>query len=212
MKDKPFLHRIIPPWTAGRVPISLLIGGLLAACDTTPTTPPDAQSLEEASATADLSGTWDWSDVEQLTMPPFVAQFIFGIQPEGPITHVRCESTGILTLFQSGVDFSGSANRTTLCETKGGFIFSPPPIASPPLLDIQEGSIRGNAIDFHFVFGGGAGICPFHGLISDVEGGVANELSATGRCIVPGHPLSPVPLDPPPAGTSKIVDLEAVRP
>ena len=191
-------------------------GALLVSCsgDNPVATPgtPEAWSLKEAGSVADLSGQWEWNGVVQLTMPPFVAQFIFGIPPEGPVTHVRCENSGGMTLLQTGTEFgtaSGDpASQTATCETKGGLAFSPPPMAVAPFLDIV-GSIRGRSLDFLF---GADFPCPFHGVISEIQGGVATQLKATGRCIVPGHPQSPVPMDPPPAGTSKFTSWEAVRP
>lgn len=200
-----------------RVLLPLLVASaLLASCSgdgpLSSDTAPEPGSLEEAASIVDVSGEWEWNGVVQLTMPPFVAQLIFQIPPEGPVTHVRCENSGEMTLIQSGTEFgtaSGDpASQSATCETKGGLVFSPPPMAVPPFLDVI-GSIRGKSLDFLF----NAGFpCPFHGFISEVQGGVATGLKATGRCIVPGHPQSPVPMDPPPAGTSKFTSWEAVRP
>jgi hypothetical protein len=49
-------------------------------------------------------------------------------------------------------------------------------------------------------------------VVSASVGGVATILKGTGRTVVPGHPHSPVPLDPPPAGTSTMIAWEAIRP
>jgi hypothetical protein len=173
---------------------------------------PETGPLRKAGSVPDISGEWEWNGVVQLTMPLFVAQFIFGIPPEGPVTHVRCENSGEMTLIQIGAEFGTApgdpAIQIATCETKGGLVFSPPPMAVAPFLEVV-GSIRGKSLDFLF---GTDFPCPFHGVISEVEGGVATHLKATGRCIVPGHPQSPVPMDPPPAGTSKTTSWEAVRP
>lgn len=191
----------------------LALAAALAACGerTGPFEPPAAIMAGVGPASiADLSGSWNWSRVELLTMPPFVAQLLFGIAPEGPVTKMTCEGSGELTLNQMGSTFSGVQTLlSATCETKGGIVFVPPPQASPILSDIVEGEIKGRSI--HFVSVADILGCPHNGVISGVNGGTATGLKATGRCIVPGHPHSPVPMDPPPAGTSKTVSWEAVR-
>lgn len=160
-------------------------------------------------AIVDVSGIWNWSNVEELTVPVFVAE-IFGLPIEGPITHFRCESSGTMTLFQVGASFSGPVDRTTIsCLTNGGIAFVPPPAFSPPFFEIEDGRIVGKSI--HFVFGGAPFPTPSHGVISGTEHGTATALKATGRTIVPGHPKSPLPQAPPPAGTSKMIQWEAER-
>lgn len=164
----------------------------------------------QAAVVPDLGGAWSWSNVEQLTLPAFVAE-MFGIPVEGPITHVRCEGSGTMTLNQVGTSFDGVIVRTdTICRTKGGFEFEPSPGLSPPASDVVDGTIRGRSI--HFMTVAGPLFSPHHGTIAAVENGLATELRATGRTIVPGHPQSPVPVDPPPGGTSKTILWEAVRP
>jgi hypothetical protein len=166
-------------------------------------------SSHAQSGPPDVGGTWTWNSHEQLTVPPFVAQLIFGIQPEGPVTRIRCDTTGTLTLSQSGATFAGSATQQAVCETGKGHVFVPPPAAVPPTMDVVEGRINGHSIEF--VFTGGLLSCPYNGVITSFANGTATGLRATGRCIVPGDPRSPVPLDPPPAGTSKTLELTATR-
>jgi hypothetical protein len=170
---------------------------------------PTAPMALQASA-PDVSGAWSWSATQHLTVPPFVAELIFGIAPEGPVTQLRCESTGTMQLAQNGVAFNGSATQTVNCVTGGGHAFVAPPMAAPPSFAVAEGRITGNAI--HFLFGSGDLACPYSGVITGSDGGTATDLTATGRCIVPGHPKSPAPLDPPPAGTSKTISWTATRP
>jgi hypothetical protein len=169
---------------------------------------PTAPSTMEASV-PDVSGAWSWSATQHLTAPPFVAALIFGIEPEGPITQLRCESSGTMDLVQNGVAFNGSATQTVSCVTGGGHAFAPPPMAAPPSFEVAGGRVTGNAI--HFFFGAGELPCPYSGVITASDGATATTLNATGRCIVPGHPKSPAPLDPPPAGTSKTVTWTATR-
>ncbi len=156
----------------------------------------------------DVSGSWRWMSTEKLTMPPFVAE-MFGIPVEGPVTHVRCESQGTLDLVQDGHTFEGSGARTTItCQTRGGFAFVPPPDFTLPFFSVDDGTVRGRSIHFRT---GGPLPSLFHGVITADEAGVADALRATARTIVPGHPQSPIPLPPPPAGTSKVVEWNAVR-
>jgi hypothetical protein len=172
--------------------------------------PTSGRALNDAGAIPNIGGSWNWSSVVKLTVPDFVAQ-MFGIPVEGPITHLECESSGTMVLIQLGSSFTGSVQRTLItCETKGGFVFVPPPAFSPLAFNVEDGTIQGRSI--HFTFGGAPLPTPCQGVIVEIEAGVATALKATGRTIVPGHPQSPLPLGPPPAGTSKTISWEAVRP
>jgi hypothetical protein len=160
----------------------------------------------------EIHGVWEWTRVEHLTMPTWVAQFVAGIMPEGPITQARCESSGTVDLTQNGSTFSGTASLETIsCETKGGTQFQPPgPLPQP--IDVVDGHISGNAIRFSFIHPTVAP-CPMTAVIAAVDGSMATALSGGGRCFVPGHPQSesPIELPPPPGGTSKTLSWEAVR-
>jgi hypothetical protein len=173
---------------------------------------PSTQSAVVASAVPNLSGAWNWQGAGHLTVPASDVQRLFGIEPEGPVTHLRCEGAGTMQLVQSGTTFSGLATRTfASCETGAGHVFVPPPSAGSNSLPVAEGLITGRAV--HFLLGGVAGLgCPHNGSIKDVEAGSATEIRANGRCIIPGHPKSPVPRDPPPAGTSHDTSFVATRP
>lgn len=208
--------------TAGRKIARVLILGAavpaLAGCSGTgPTEPrPEAggpevapvSSSAQAAMIADVAGSWIWTSEEHLTFPAFVAQVIIGIQPEGPTTTARCTNVGTMTLIQSGASFTGTANRTAHeCVTKGGQIFQDPGAFAP--LAIEDGEIRGRS--FRLLLLAGPLACPHHGSVSNVQNGVATALKGGGRCIVPGHPKSGAPLDPPPLGTSKTLDWQALR-
>lgn len=189
----------------------LLAGGILVGCSADdPVAPAGRSDVSLAGPEiVDISGTWNWSNVEKLTAPAFVAG-MFGIPVEGPITRFRCRSSGTMTLSQVGNFFGGPVERTAIsCVTAGGIVFVPPPAFSPSFFDLEDGTIRGKSIGF--VFGGSPLPTPSHGVISNVEDGAATALRATGRTIVPGHPKSPLPQDPPPAGTSTMIRWEAVR-
>jgi len=169
-------------------------------------------SAVQGGSPADLSGSWTWSRVERLTMPPFVAEQVAGVMPEGPVTHARCEGSGTMTLVQSDATFTGTATQDThICETAGGQLFQDP-AASAPIV-VADGVITGTSI--RFLFNGPIPApCPHHAVISSVENGIAVALTGKGRCYVPGHPHAegPLVLDPPPAGTSMTTEWMATRP
>ena len=191
--------------------IPALLSIVLTGCSADPLgVEPDAflrPNMAASSAPADISGTWNWHEVVVLSLSEFVATVFFGIQPEGPRTHVRCNDSGTMTLVQNGATFSGTALQTATCETRGGQVFTPP--VFPPVVDIGDGTISGSSLDF--LFGTGDVPCPYHASIAEVQAGVAVRLSGGGKCITPGHPQSPVPFEPP--GTaSPTVLWEATRP
>jgi hypothetical protein len=196
---------------------------LVVSCaDAGPTAPEDATPGEvfrvdgpefTAKSTIDVAGTWDWRREELLTVPADFA-FIFGIQPEGPITHFRCEVEGVITLAQSGDALSGVEVETaSLCETRGGQVFTQPGLGL--LIPIHEGRVTGSAVKL--LIGDPVLRCPIRAVIEEAENGTAVRLRGTGRCIIPGHPKSdapegsPLDLDPPPRGTEKILVWEATR-
>jgi hypothetical protein len=173
---------------------------------------PTGPSALVTDAVPDVSGSWNWSGTGHLTVPSSDVERLLGILPEGPITHLRCDASGTMELSQMGRSFSGSATRnTSRCETGGGRVLELPTSTFPNALPVAEGRIRGRAV--HFLLGAVAGVgCPHNGVIQGVDEGAATELRATGRCIIPGHPQSPVPRDPPPGGTSHDTSFVAVRP
>jgi hypothetical protein len=173
---------------------------------------PTGPSAIVTSSVPDVSGSWNWSGSGHLTVPSTEVERLLGILPEGPITHLRCEATGTMELSQTGATFSGLATRNiSRCETGDGRVLALPAATFPNTLPVVEGLITGRAV--HFLLGAVAGLgCPHNGAIQDVVEGAATEFRATGRCIIPGHPQSPVPRDPPPAGTSHDLSFVAIRP
>jgi len=162
-----------------------------------------------AQGTPDLSGSWTWSNLETLTMPPFLASNL-GIVPEGPNTHARCESAGEMTLVQVGASFSGTAFKTfNECKTHGGQTFQQPQASAP--LTISNGSIQGRNVKFSWS-SPTVSPCPHNAVITGYDGSLAVALSGTGHCILPGHPQSesPIVMDPP-AGTTKTLSWTAAR-
>jgi hypothetical protein len=188
-----------------RFPASLAIVAAVVACDNPPTdlphsAAPDAPA-QAALVAADLSGSWTFERQLMITAPPWVAQAVFGVEPEGPITRISCDGTGVLLLEQDGTSFWGSAAMTGgTCSTAGGQQYA----MQQPDIQIVDGSLRGRSARFTWLEDGFLG-CPYHVVVS------GDVMTGTGRCVVPGHPQSPVPLDPPPSGTSKTVSFRATR-
>lgn len=194
--------------------------GLFAACAddvTAPSPEPSEETSVESSDEAltvngpppDVSGAWNWNNVESIRMPTHIAAMV-GVNPEGPNTLARCESAGSMTLLQAGSSFEGIAHKTSnSCVTKGGQTFQQP----GTVFSIVDGQVRGGQLSFSFE-SFLVRPCPHRAVIRDVGGGLAVALSGTGRCILPGHPQSESPLavDPPPGGTSVTLSWEAVRP
>jgi hypothetical protein len=152
---------------------------------------------ESGAPVVDLSGIWQWRQTTQMTLRSFVAQMFFGIDPEGPTTHVRCESTGTLTLaMQTDSTFTGSTTQSSVCRTQDGVVFA----AFPPTLQVENGRILGHSFSFDFTSGGFP--CPQTGSI-EVRDGQAVELRGTGDCSLP--------IEPPLAGSYKDIQLVATR-
>lgn len=206
--------------TESRKLLALIVGiaGLTGCSESgiTDASPPPSEgrgvpqpAAANAGAAVDVGGAWVFTREEQLTIPDWVAVAIFGIQPEGPVTIARCTSSGTMTLSQTDATFTGVSMRTAhQCVTRGGQPFQDPAAFAP--VPITDGRIGGSAV--RFLHDGPLVDCEHHAVISDVQGGVAVALDGGARCVVPGHPKSDVPLDPPPAGTSKTLDWQAVRP
>ncbi|HEX6309002.1 MAG TPA: hypothetical protein VFZ69_12485 [Longimicrobiales bacterium] len=174
-----------------------------AACGDTagPTGPDEVTVSGSAVYAADAGGSWTFQRELVLTAPEWVAALVFGIQPEGSVTHIECADAGTLHLVQTGAALSGSATITGgTCTTRGGQAFTMP----QPGIVIPEGTVAGTSVRFVWVEDGYLP-CTYHLVLS------GTSLDGTGRCVVPGHPQSPVPADPPPAGTSKVVSFSATR-
>jgi hypothetical protein len=122
---------------------------------------------------------------------------IFGIAPEGPMTHIRCESGGELTLLmQTESAFTGSATQSSVCRTQGGVVFTP----FPATLVVENGRILSHSFRFDLTSGGVS--CPQQGGIR-VRDGQAVELRGTGDCRLPDELL--------PVGSYKDIQFVATR-
>jgi hypothetical protein len=181
----------------------LALAGVSAGCDADVSRPAPADGVHMRHADVaviDVDGSWRFERELKLTVPPWAAELVFGIAPEGNVTHIRCESGGSMAIDQDGSTFTGMASYSGACRTAGGQVFT----TSRPAIVIAAGVVRGRSIEFVWVEDGFLN-CPHHAVVS------SDDLSGTGRCVVPGHPQSPVPLDPPPGGTSKTVSFRAWR-
>lgn len=193
--------------------VAVAIGiALIAGCSETEITEasPDRSPLMSAhgGASIDISGDWLWSREEHLIFPAWVAELIFGIQPEGPTTSARCSGSGTMSLVQTGNTFSGVAtSEGGQCTTRGGQVFA----GVAPNEPIVDGQIRGKSVRFHLIGAGGSVDCAMHAVISEIQAGTASALTGGGHCIVPGHPKSPIPLDPPPGGVQNEASFTANR-
>lgn len=199
---------------AGFLALGLGAAALAGCADADVAGPGDAasgaSSVATSAAPADVGGTWNWSNLEQLRMPPFIAAMV-NIAPEGPNTHARCRSAGVMTLVQTGATFQGTAVRTlNECTTNGGQQFQQP----GAVFQVEDGRIRGASL--HFSFSSFlVRPCPHQAVVKTAsQAGTAMALRGTGHCVLPGHPRSdsPLPFDPPPGGTSTTLRWEAVRP
>lgn len=179
----------------------LAAAALLAGCQESTLAPDEAVASLSAAVSADVDGSWSFTRVVQLTAPEWVARDVFGVEPEGPMTHIRCETDGSMEIVQSGTTFSGMAAMDNSCRTHGGQVYER--VVSDIL--IVDGLIRGRSLEWTFIEDGFL-ICPHHAVLA-----VAGTMQGTGRCIVPGHPQSPLPVPPPPAGTSKTTSFTAWR-
>lgn len=141
--------------------------------------------LSAEATVPDVSGNWTWSELAIFTGPGGVVAGLFGVQVEGPVMHVTCQTGGDLSLQQSGASFSGSASQGWSCVTHGGQNATSAPF--PPGFDVT-GSIVGRSIRFTADVGQGF-TCSYLGSLS-VDGGVASAINTTGGCDVPApfHP------------------------
>jgi hypothetical protein len=184
--------------------LALVLGGCSADAPTEPGMLP-AYAVAAAASPISVAGDWHWTREERLTFPPFAALAIFGVQPEGERTVATCHAEGTISFNQDGTSFSGTEVTVAgICETQGGQAFAIDPAAS------VAGEVVGR-VSLHMIFQGMVP-CLLHAVARDITDGVANALAGGGRCIIPGHPQSPVPgFDPPPLGTEVITSWNAVR-
>lgn len=210
--------------TYATVSALVLTAALLIGCSGDdllgPESQPSSRAIDEVASsgaakqgtgatTVNVGGDWVWSKEEHLTFPVFAAQLVFGIEPEGPTTSARCETSGTMTIDQVGATLKGTLQYTEHeCVTKGGQVFRAAETFSP---DPIRGDVRGRSVEW---LSDGLNVdCRYRAVASDLEGNFASRLDGGSKCIVPGHPksTSEFQLDPPPAGTSKALTFSAER-
>jgi hypothetical protein len=157
----------------------------------------DGGAAAQGQPPADLAGQWSWEESVLVVGPGDILPGAFGVDPEGPVMHLRCLTWGGLTIQQAGSSFSGSADQQWSCVTAGGQIATQAPF--PPTFDIA-GSTTGRGV--HFVADVGQGFtCSYSGSLG-VAAGIATAINTTGDCDVP------LPFHP---NTDKSVFFNAVR-
>jgi hypothetical protein len=186
-------------WTAAGW---LAAAGLLAGCGEAAQPLDPAYSADPAFAVGnmplDISGDW-LLESENLIHLTEAAAPIFGFEPEGPRTTIRCTQTDrVLTIVQDGASFSGSHTGVSTCVSKGGQVVSGPSGGM-----VVGGELRGRSL--HFTILDGPVECHSRAAITAAEDGVALVKSGAHQCLEPGHPQSAWPEDPPRWGPNRTV-------
>jgi hypothetical protein len=150
---------------------------LIAGCSDPGPTQVEPQFAAGSAQVADLSGEWAWSETTVIKARAFIVPILFGIAPEGPITHITCATTGTMQLTQTGTTFTGSAQQSSSCVTKGGLAV---PAPFPPSLQVA-GHVTGGS--FRFTFDAGIA-CDYQGAIVARQKS-ALRLQGSGDCQIP---------------------------
>jgi hypothetical protein len=195
------------PTVRGRHLLPPLAALLLAGCDGGSITEPNRASAAVGGASAvDVSGEWVTRGEYVIHLKGDAAAF-FGVQPEGPRTHLSCEFTGTFSVVQSGATFGGTYTEAGRCETPGGQT-----TRVDVLGELVGGTVSGRSIHFALLESGAVPVeCPQQGAIVELEDGVAGRLQGSGRCIEPGHPHAILEVPPPRSGPNRQL-WEAARP
>jgi hypothetical protein len=196
-------HYMLPALSA------LVIVGCDGGVATGPDDPSAARAENVGSGGAnplDVSGEWVTSGEYVIHLNGEAAAF-FGVQQEGPRTHLSCEFTGTFSVVQTGSTFGGSYTEAGHCETAGG-LTTQVNVGG----EIVGGTVRGHSIHYALLEIGGVPVeCPQQGAIVEIEGGIAQRLQGSGRCIEPGHPHAILDVPPPRSGPNRQL-WEAARP
>ena len=140
---------------------------------------PSALQTAGKPAAPDVSGTWEWSEIQNFLISADLA-VLNGIAPEGPYTYVTCHNSGIMVFDQDGSSFTGVAGQDGDCETRGGqeFAFDLP----FPFIPIVDGRVSGRTMHFGF----SSPLCPYRGVL-EFDGGEVAGIGGggTGQCRPP---------------------------
>lgn len=120
----------------------------------------------------DISGDWQWSEQNILTVPGYGAAFL-GLQEEGPTLHFECVSGGTMNIEQDGNTFTATVAQSGECFTQRG---QGPFYPFPSTLDIS-GSVNERSIFIDF------GDCEYRGhLVIAPNSSTVRAIAATGNC------------------------------
>jgi hypothetical protein len=138
----------------------------------------------------DISGLWSFTETVNAQMPiEVIEQFGVPLQPEGRITHLICENSGIATFVQTGSTFNGTQEtQLSRCVTRGGQVLE----GFFALTFSVRGYIEGRSVHAEDPNAN----CPasFVALVSD---GVATGMRGRANChgLLPGGVLNTVTIE-----------------
>jgi hypothetical protein len=168
----------------------VLIIGLAACSDAPLPVAPEKESAKTLSSSevVDVEGAWAWSETTVIQFPSFIGEDVFGLESEGPLMFSTCQSSGTMTLSQSGASFTGTTLQSGICTTRGGQSFDIPWPSFP-----VSGTIHGHSLSAVVDVN-----CRLNASMS-LEGGSAVSMTGAGGCSVP------------PTGLNKSLHWKATR-
>ncbi len=152
---------------AARLPLRACVLTLATACadsalaPSTRETPAPRLARQQASATVDISGLWNYDEA---------ATFVIAHYAGGRGAKVfRCSSTGTYAFVQTGASFTGSYDQVGSCTASDGTTFP----NNFTALGV-EGTVQGRHLRFETSDG-----CSYEGA---VRGATLGQMGGAGRC------------------------------
>jgi hypothetical protein len=173
----------------------------LAGCSETSQPLEPAFSADPAfavgNAPLDISGEWRVQSENFIHLGPDAAP-MFGFEPEGARTTIRCTAVRIATFVQDGASFHGSQSGESTCVSAGGQVVHGQGVGLT-----VNGQIRGRSVSFTVL--DGPVECPTRAAIQVAENGEAVVMKGNHTCLEPGHPQSAWPAPPPRMGPNQTI-------